>query len=88
MDDFLREGELHPEHIPNQKGFLKVFAAWIIEDDLAFATGETPGIHRLFEYMKSRFVLPTDTTVRNTLFKIFQELYDKVKNELKVGHWH
>ncbi|KDQ50288.1 hypothetical protein JAAARDRAFT_51385 [Jaapia argillacea MUCL 33604] len=66
MEDFLWEGELNLAHVPTQKGFLKVFAARIIEDDLLFTTGESP-----------------DTTVRNTLIKIFDELHFKVFRELK-----
>ncbi|KAF8130004.1 hypothetical protein K438DRAFT_1494987, partial [Mycena galopus ATCC 62051] len=62
MEDFLREGKLNPAINPNQKGFNKVFAAWIIEDNHPFTTGETVGINRLFKYMQSRFLLPTDTT--------------------------
>ncbi|KAJ7021826.1 hypothetical protein C8F04DRAFT_972208, partial [Mycena alexandri] len=62
MEDFLRDGKLNPASNPTQAGFNKVFAAWIIEDDLPFTTGETGGIHRLFCYMQSRFQLPSDTT--------------------------
>ncbi|KAJ7691056.1 hypothetical protein B0H14DRAFT_2251304, partial [Mycena olivaceomarginata] len=65
--NYLREGKLNPALNPTQIGFNRVFAAWIIEDDLAFTTGESPGIQRLFDYIGSRFGLPSDTTVRNTL---------------------
>ncbi|KAJ7876318.1 hypothetical protein B0H14DRAFT_2252522, partial [Mycena olivaceomarginata] len=67
MENYLREGRLNPALNPTQIGFNRVFAAWIIEDDLAFTTGESPGIQRLFDYTGSRFGLPSDTTVRNTL---------------------
>ncbi|KAF8212594.1 hypothetical protein K438DRAFT_2167282, partial [Mycena galopus ATCC 62051] len=59
-------------------------AAWIIEDDLAFTTGETPGIRRVFDYIGSRFGLPSDTTVRNTLAKLFCEMFETLKSELAV----
>ncbi|KAJ6505630.1 hypothetical protein DFH09DRAFT_828701, partial [Mycena vulgaris] len=62
MEEFLREGKLNPAIKPTQKGFLTVFAAWILEDDLPFTTGETGGIQRLFKYMQSKFLLPSDTT--------------------------
>ncbi|KAJ7339903.1 hypothetical protein DFH08DRAFT_625927, partial [Mycena albidolilacea] len=74
MADYLREGELNPAHNPTQKGFLTVFSAWILEDDLPFTSGETEGIHRLFKYMKSKFLLPSDTTARNTLARIYAEI--------------
>lgn len=70
MEDFLREGQLNPAIKPTQKGFHKVFAAWVLENDLPFTTGETGGIHRLFDYMQSRFMLPSNTTVRSTLARI------------------
>lgn len=46
MEDFLLDGKLNPVINTTQKNFLKIFAAWIIEDDLAFTTGETDGINR------------------------------------------
>ncbi|RDB30886.1 hypothetical protein Hypma_005713 [Hypsizygus marmoreus] len=67
MEGYLKEGLLNPSITPTQKGFYKVFAAWILEDDLPFTAGETSGIHQLFKYMQSHFQLPSDTTVRNTL---------------------
>jgi hypothetical protein len=84
MEEFLAEGKLNPAVNPTQKGFLKVFSAWILEDDLPFTTGETGGIHRLFRYMQSKFVLPSDTTVRNTLAQIYAEMFNKLKADLKV----
>lgn len=84
MEEFLKEGQLHPAQVPTQKGFLQIFAAWIIEDDLPFTTGETPGIKRLFSYMQSHFLLPSDTTVRNTFATIFADLYAKVFKEISV----
>ncbi|KAJ7759812.1 hypothetical protein DFH07DRAFT_682224, partial [Mycena maculata] len=38
MADFLVEGKLNPAINSTQKNFLKVFSAWIIEDDLPFTT--------------------------------------------------
>jgi hypothetical protein len=85
MENFLKDGELNPALERTQKGFYSVFASWILEDDLPFTTGETTGIKRLFTYLQSRFMLPTDTTVRNTLARIFAELHGTVKSELEVG---
>ncbi|KAF7328569.1 Dimer-Tnp-hAT domain-containing protein [Mycena venus] len=82
MESFLREGKLNPALNPTQIGFNRAFAAWIIEDDLAFTTGETPGIQRVFDYIGSRFGLPSDTTVRNTLAKLFCEMFETIKSEL------
>lgn len=85
MEDFLAEGRLNPAINPTQSNFYKVFAAWIIEDDLPFSTGETVGINRLFQFMQSRYQLPSDTTVRNTLAKMYTEMYDTLKSELAVS---
>ncbi|KAF8181016.1 hypothetical protein K438DRAFT_1768188 [Mycena galopus ATCC 62051] len=86
MEDFLREGRLNSAIIPTQLGFNKVFAAWIIEDDHPFTTGQTDGIHRLFQYMESRFLLPSDTTVRNALTRIYTDMFDNLSDELAVNH--
>ncbi|KAJ7809818.1 hypothetical protein B0H13DRAFT_1550389, partial [Mycena leptocephala] len=56
------------------KNFLKVVAAWIIEDDLPFTTGETPGIKRLFAFLQTHYILPSDTTVRNTLATMYVDI--------------
>lgn len=85
MENYLREGKLNPALNPTQIGFNRVFAAWIIEDDLAFTTGESPGIQRLFDYIGSRFGLPSDTTVRNTLAKLYCEMFETIKSELAVS---
>ncbi|KAJ7898512.1 hypothetical protein B0H13DRAFT_1884246 [Mycena leptocephala] len=77
MADFLREGELDPAVKPTQNGFAKVFAAWILEDD-----SHSP-LSRLAEF--SKFVLPGDTTVRNTLARIFVEMFKKLKADLKIA---
>jgi hypothetical protein len=86
MEEFLIDGKLNPAINPTQANFLKNFAAWIIEDDLPFSTGETVGINRLFKFMHSRYQLPSDTTVRNTLAKLYAEMYDTLKEELAVSY--
>ncbi|TBU60091.1 hypothetical protein BD310DRAFT_1005804, partial [Dichomitus squalens] len=71
--------------VPTLKGFHQLFAAWIFEDDLPFTTGESPGLDRLFKYLKINFALPSDTTVRNTLARIFIDLHETVVRELTVS---
>jgi hypothetical protein len=68
-----------------KKGFLKHFAAWLIEEDLPFTMGESYGIKQLFKYLDVTFQLPSDATVRNALAKIYIELYGKVVHELSVS---
>jgi hypothetical protein len=36
--------------------------------------------------MHSRYPFPSDTTVRNTLVKLYAEMYDTLKDELVVGY--
>jgi hypothetical protein len=84
MEEFLLNGKLNPKLDPTRKGFLQLFAAWILEQDLPFTTGETPGLKVLFEYLQIKFVLPSDTTVRNTLTHIFATLHATVVEELAV----
>jgi hypothetical protein len=84
MAEFLEEGRLNPKKDPTQAGFLKHFAAWLLEDDLPFSTGESPGIARLFRYLQINFQLPKDTTVRNSLAHIYTELHAVVVKELTV----
>ncbi|KAI0363188.1 hypothetical protein BV20DRAFT_921329, partial [Pilatotrama ljubarskyi] len=66
------------------KGFYRVFAAWILDDNLPFTMGESPSLARLFQYLKVKFILPSDTTVRNVLAQIFAEMHGKVVHELAV----
>ena len=85
MKDLLAKGQLNPKKFPTKKGFLKYFAAWLLEDDLPFTMGETPGIRRLFKYLEVTYQLPSDTTVRNALAKIYIELHGQVIHELSVS---
>ncbi|KAJ7056278.1 hypothetical protein C8F01DRAFT_926137, partial [Mycena amicta] len=66
------------------KGFLRLFSAWIIDEGLAWTTGESLTLAMLFKYLKIKFVLPSDTTVRNQLAYIFAELHGKIVRELNV----
>jgi len=84
MEKYLAEGKLNPAVVRDQKGFYQVFASWILEDDLPFTTGETAGIARLFSFMQVKYTLPTDTTVRNALAKVFIAMHSQVKQEIKV----
>ncbi|KAJ6627732.1 hypothetical protein B0H10DRAFT_1665563, partial [Mycena sp. CBHHK59/15] len=67
------------------KNFLKIFAAWTIEDDLPFSTGEMPGINRLFEFLHAHYQLPSDTTVGNTLAQMYIDMYKCIKIELAIA---
>jgi hypothetical protein len=84
MNQYLKAGELNPEVIPTQKGFLRLFSAWILDESLPWTMGEAPSLHLLFKYLKIRFQLPSDTTVRNQLARIFLELHGKLVREFAV----
>ena len=84
MEEFLLEGKLNPKVEPTRTGFLKLFAGWLLEQDLPFTTGEAPGLKRLFEYLEIKYQLPSDTSVRNTLAHIFASLHATVVEELSV----
>lgn len=85
MEDFITDGKLNPKLELTRKGFLNLFAAWLLEKDLPFMTGEAPGLVRLFQYLQINYQLPTDTTVCNTLTHIFTSLHATVVEELAVG---
>ncbi|KAA1473689.1 hypothetical protein DENSPDRAFT_851780 [Dentipellis sp. KUC8613] len=81
MESFLKEGELNPAVMPTYRGFLRLFSAWILDDSLPWTTGESPSLGLLFKYLRINFALPSDTTVRNQLARIFAELHGKVVRE-------
>lgn len=85
MAQYLREGELNPAVVPTQRGFLRLFSAWILDESLPWTTGEAPTLRLLFKYLKINFMLPSDTTVRNQLGHIFGELHSKVVREFTVS---
>ncbi|KAJ7855756.1 hypothetical protein B0H14DRAFT_2507963 [Mycena olivaceomarginata] len=70
MADFPVDGKLNPAINSSQKNFYKIFAAWIIEDDLPFTTGETPGIQRLFAFLRARFLTKPRLTCSLYLFAV------------------
>lgn len=84
MAAYLKAGELNPDLIPTQRGFLRLFSAWILDESLPWTSGEAPSLALLFKYLKIKFQLPSDTTVRNQLAKIFTELHGKVVREFMV----
>lgn len=84
MAAYLREGKLNPEIVPTQKGFLRLFAAWILDESLPWTTGQAPMLALLFKYLKVRMELPTDTTVRNHVAHIFAELHGQVVHAFNV----
>ncbi|KAF8156098.1 hypothetical protein B0H34DRAFT_635221, partial [Crassisporium funariophilum] len=57
------------------KGFYCIFAAWILDESLPWTTREAPTLRMLFQYIKNKFLLPTNTTVQNNLERIFTELH-------------
>ena len=85
MAVYLKEGKLNPAQVPTQKGFLRLFAAWILDESLPWTTGEVPTLRLLFKYLKVSYALPSDTTVRNQLAHIFAELHKKVVTEFTVN---
>ncbi|KAJ3914886.1 hypothetical protein F5877DRAFT_49611, partial [Lentinula edodes] len=88
MRNYLKDGELNPEALTTERGFLRLFAAWILDEDLPWTTGEAPSLRLLFKYLKVRYMLPSDTTVRNQLAKIFAELNAKVvKSFTAIDTW-
>ena len=85
MEEYLAEGKLNPCIERTQTAFLKFFTSWILEDDLAFTTGESPGLGRMLKFLGCRFTLPSDTTVRNTLSHLFTSMHCTVVEELSVS---
>lgn len=84
MADWLKDGELNPEVAITQQGFLRIFSAWILDESLPWTTGKAPTLRMMFQYLKVNVQLPSDTTVRNQLAKIFIELHGKVVREFAV----
>ncbi|KAI9450260.1 hypothetical protein F5148DRAFT_1290930 [Russula earlei] len=81
MAEYLKAGKLNPAIMPTQKGFLRLFSAWILDESLPWTTGKAPSLDILLKYLKVKFILLSDTTVRNQLGKIFLELHGKVVHE-------
>lgn len=84
LKEYFKKGELNPAAIITQKGFYRLFAAWILDESLPWTTGEAPTLQILFKYLKVNYHLPTDTTVRNQLAHIFSELHGKIVREFSV----
>ena len=85
MERFVHNGVLNPALVPTQAGFQRVFAAWILDDDLPFTQGESWSLGNLFKYLKVNFILPSNTTIRNALAKIFSDLHGVVVREFAVS---
>lgn len=84
LSAFIEKGILNPKIMPTQKGFNRMCAAWILEDDLPFTTAESDGFNRLLKYCGIKFTLPSDTTVRSNVRDVFKELHGIVVREISV----
>ncbi|KAI0060903.1 hypothetical protein BV25DRAFT_1806709, partial [Artomyces pyxidatus] len=82
MKGYLEEGALNPALEPTKRGFLRIFAAWLIEEDLPFTTGEAPGLDRLFKYLRIRFELPSDTAVSVILHFLALTMDNAITNDV------
>jgi len=79
------EGKLNPKTYPTKAGFLRHFAAWLIED-LPFTTGEAPGLHRLFKYLEITYQTSLGHDSSQCSRKNFMlRLHGEVVRELSVG---
>ncbi|CAK5262316.1 unnamed protein product [Mycena citricolor] len=83
MEKYLLAGALNPAVRKSQKGFLRIFCAWLLEEGLAFTTGESMGLKRVFQYIDCKYGLPSNTTVRNTLAEMFATMLDQIKSALR-----
>ncbi|KAF5372244.1 hypothetical protein D9758_004983 [Tetrapyrgos nigripes] len=93
MHNYIEAGVLNPALEPTKEGFIDVFSAWVFEDSLPFTMGESSALRCVFAYLKVKFPLPTDTTVRKHLDKITSALHRTVVNEIsnvtsKISYSH
>jgi hypothetical protein len=62
MASYLKDRELNPAIESTQKGFLHLFSAWIPDESFPWTTGEALSLHILFKYLKTKFILLSNTT--------------------------
>ncbi|KAJ7572408.1 hypothetical protein C8J56DRAFT_709855, partial [Mycena floridula] len=70
MASYLKDGELNPQIIATQQGFLRSVAAWILDESLPWTAGEAPTLKMLFKYLKINFQLPSDSTCDTLLIAL------------------
>lgn len=85
LKSFVERGKLNPRLDPTQNGFNRMVSVWILEDGLPFTASESPGLARIFKYVRVPYKLPSDTTVRAALKDVFNELSNAVTSEVKVS---
>lgn len=84
MEKFVADGVLNPASNPTSVSVTRVFVGWILGDGLPWTTGESINLARFLQHVQVTYGLPTDTTVRNQVAKIFIELKDAVIREFAV----
>ncbi|OCH90836.1 hypothetical protein OBBRIDRAFT_710617, partial [Obba rivulosa] len=67
------------------KGLLILFTVWCVEENLPFTMGESLGLVRLFRYLKTNKMLPTDTTVYNILAEIVILMHNQLVKDLAIS---
>jgi hypothetical protein len=85
LQDWLARAKDNHEVRATQRGLLRIFVAWILEENLPGTTGEVPMLRALFRYIDANYQLPSDTKVRTQLFELYEELLNKLVLELSVS---
>ncbi|KLO17810.1 hypothetical protein SCHPADRAFT_812869, partial [Schizopora paradoxa] len=60
------------------RGFVRLATAWVVKEDLPFTAPESDLLALMFRYSGSKFKLPSDTTIRNTLTKLHDDLHGEL----------
>jgi hypothetical protein len=85
MADFIADGIQNPRLVRNQKNFTVLFTSWIVADDQPWTTGETEEIQELLDFIGCIYKLPSDTTVRRYVARIFGATRDTLITEMAVS---
>jgi hypothetical protein len=86
MTQWLKDVGIDCDAMPSRKNFLYHFAAWLLEEDLPWTTGEAPSLKRLFKWLQIKYELPSDTTVRNVVAELYALLHGEVVKALAVSN--
>ncbi|KZS90880.1 hypothetical protein SISNIDRAFT_395212, partial [Sistotremastrum niveocremeum HHB9708] len=71
----------------NEKGFYRMFVAWLVSENMPFTAGEAPTLRSLFKWLEVHYDLPSGTTARNQLARLYADLL-RMNLDSKIAYQH
>ncbi|KZS90553.1 hypothetical protein SISNIDRAFT_388083, partial [Sistotremastrum niveocremeum HHB9708] len=71
----------------DERGFYRMFVAWLVSEDTPFTAGEAPTLRALFKWLEVNYQLPSGTTARSQLARLYADLH-RMNLDSRIAYQH